>query len=318
MVETVRDGHTMLLVPDVVDECFNVFQRRKPDTASAKSIYMGGESGDVYELFDTPITREDFDVEPRSRGDFDRLLAECLRGCDIEFAAVRPNPDTLDAAMAMRAEKKYRDRRGMPLSRVDCTLLRLAIENRNVDIITDDLALAWAVSVECGKGRAYNALAAYFGRLNMTARFLSEALNVGFIDCNPIRGTIEYRAADRGVLVEVYLSHDGVGAASGSAIRDLERGGVDDAVHALLSFVRMVVLDWYCACGDVNWDRFDREWSRVEWNFDTMQITGKTRRPHYETARRILEECSGRYCACSKPDECRLHEEFRAIMAEVD
>lgn len=325
MVETVRDGRTMLLVPGVVDECFSVFQKHKPDTASAEPIYVGDESGDIYELFDAPITREDFDVETRSRGEFDRLLAECLRGWDIEFAAVRPDPGALDAAMAMRAEKKYRGRNGVPLSRVDCILLRLAIENRNVDVITDDLALARAVSAECGPERVSCVLSDYIGRLNMTARFLSKVLKVGFIDCNPIRDTIEYRAAGahpgragQSVLVEVRLSHDGVGATHGLAIRDLGRCEADDAVRALLSLVRMVVLDWYCACGDADWAKFDREWISTEWDFDTKQITGKTRRPHYNTAKRILEEYRGRYCACSKPDERRLHEEFRDIMAEAD
>ena len=78
MVGTVRDNRTMLLVPGVADECFSVFQRHQPDTASAELIYMGNESGTIYELFDAPITREDFDVESRSRGEFDHLLVECL------------------------------------------------------------------------------------------------------------------------------------------------------------------------------------------------------------------------------------------------
>ena len=192
MVETVRDGRTMLLVPGVVDECFSVFQRHKPDTASVEPIYVGDESGDIYELFDAPIAREDFDVEPRSRGEFDRLLAECFRGWGIEFAAARPDPGALAATMAIHAGKKYRGSRGVPLSRVDCILLRLAIENRNVDVITDDATLAKAVSAECGEERASCALSDYFGRVNMTADFLAKILDVDFIDCNPIRDHIEY------------------------------------------------------------------------------------------------------------------------------
>ena len=77
-------------------------------------------------------------------------------------------------------------------------MLRLAVENGNVDVVTDDVALAGAISAECGAGRASNALAAYFGRLNMTARFLSRALNLNFVDCRPARDAIEYSAPGHG------------------------------------------------------------------------------------------------------------------------
>lgn len=338
MVETVRDGRTMLLVPDVVDECFSVFQRHKPDTTSAEPIYVGDESGDIYELFDAPIAREDFDVEPRSRGEFDRLLAECLRGWGIEFAAAQPDPGALAAAMTIHAGKKYRGSRGVPLSRVDCILLRLAIENRNVDVITDDATLARAVSAECGEGRAFRALSDYFGRVNMTADFLAKILDVDFIDCNPIRDHIEYHIRDarskitprlhpdpdsearkdRSLFCSVQVSPDGMGASPGPAHRNLALDDAGAAMFALLDFVEMVVADWYCACGDAGWIKFDKKWTEVEYDYDTMQAKSRVNRPYYSIAKSVLEKNRGRYCACSKPNERRLHEEFRNIMVEAD
>lgn len=338
MVETVRDGRTMLLVPGVVDECFSVFQRHKPDTASAEPIYVGDESGYIYELFDAPIAREDFDVEPRSRGEFDRLLAECLRRWGIEFAAARPDPGALAAAMAIHAEKRYRGRGGVPLSRVDCILLRLAIENRNVDVITDDATLARAVLTECGPERASLALSYYFGRLNMTADFLTRILGVGLIYCNPIRDHIEYHIRDarskltprphpdpdsearkdRSLLCSIQVSSDDMGVSYGPARRNLALDDTRAATFALLDFVGMVVADWYCACGDEGWTKFDKKWTDVEYDYDTMQVKSRANRPYYDIAKSVLEKNRGRYCACSKPNERRLHEGFRDIMAEVD
>lgn len=318
MIATVSGGRTLLLIPAVVDECANVFCLHKPDTSSREYTYVSDESGEIYGYLDGPATEEDFDVDPRSRRDFDRLLAQTLNGWDIAFAAAEPEPGTLDAAKKYLPEKKYRNRKGVALSPVDCLILRLAVENDNVDIITDDLALARAVSAECSEGRVSNALAAYFGRLNMTALFISKALNLGFVDCRPIRDTIEYSTKDQGVLIEVHLSPDGLSASGGSTIDRLGYGGVDGSVFAFLSFVQLVVVEWYCACGDVGWKRFDKEWSNTGWDFDIMEITDKTRRPHYDVAKRILEESRGRYCACSRLDERPLHEEFRKIMVGAE
>lgn len=365
MAEAVRGGRTLLLVPGVVDECVAVFHEHKPDISSAESIFVGGESGDVYELFFGPVAHEDFRVEPRSREEFDCLLAETLQWWNIEFATVRPEPGTLGAARKMHAEKTYRNKKGAPLSPVDCSLLRLAMENPNVNVLTDDAALAKAVLAECGQGRASRVLADYFGRLNMTARFLSAALGAGFIDCKPARNYVEYRAAGRRpgetsapprkpgrrgapdreppALVAVRFSRGGAGASYGQAVRDLERSGMrhpedqsipdheeaairklergvpsSDAVDALTSFFKLVVLDWYCACGDPGWAKFDKEWTDMEYDLDTMQVVSKTHRPYYDTARDILKENLQRYCACARPDERRLHEAFKAIVSKDD
>ena len=47
MVEAVRDGRTMLLVPDMVDECAAVFRTRKPGAPPPERPYAGGGRGDA-------------------------------------------------------------------------------------------------------------------------------------------------------------------------------------------------------------------------------------------------------------------------------
>ena len=333
MVDVIRDGRDLLLVMDVLDECFSVFQRNKPDTASAESIYVGDESGDIYEIFDPPVVHEDFRIEPRSRDEFEGLLAAYLRRRGIDAIVAKLDPVEIDAAMAICSEKQYRNKKGVPLSRVDRIILHLAIENRNVDVITDDAALAAAVLAKCGPGRASPALSYYFGRLNMTADFLARMLDVDFIYCNPVRDYIEYHIGDarakqsprfrpnRGgaarkdqfLFCSIQSSPDGMSASSGPASRNLARGDVNDVTFALLDFVRMVVVDWYCACGDADCARFDKEWTDAEYDYDAMLVKNRTNKPYYDLAKSVLMKNRGRYCACSRPEERSLHEAFKAI-----
>ena len=93
MAEAVRDGHVLLLVPDVIDECYSVFIRDKPDVEKIERFYVGDESGDVYEYTVGPVTQEDVDVEPGSRDEFDCILEATLRMRGTEFAVVLPEPD---------------------------------------------------------------------------------------------------------------------------------------------------------------------------------------------------------------------------------
>ena len=321
MAEAVRGGRTLLLIPGVVDECAAVFDAHKPDTSSPEYTYVGDEAGNIFEYMDEPLTREDLAVEPRSRGEFDHLLAQTLYGWDIKFAAARPDPGALDGAKALHAKNTYKNKRGRPLSPVDCLILYLAMENDNVDVITDDLALARAVSDKCGEERASGALNAYFGRLNMTARFLSDILNLDFVHCDPIRNIIEYRSAstrrdqtEQSVLAEVRLLPDLMSVTCGPAIPRVKRS---DVLSALCAFVELAMWDWYCACTDADCAEFDRKWSSAERDPDTGQIT-KTRRPYYDVARRMLRKNRGRYCACLKPGERHMHEAFKSIMSEPD
>ena len=264
----------------------------------------------------------------RGRGrNFGRMLVQTLRGRGIEFAAVRPGQSAVDGARALDAGGRYRDRNGEPLSAVDRLLLQLAIENPHVDVLTDDSALYRAVLAECGSGRASRVLSDYFGRLNMTACFLSRVLKSGFIDCIPVRDAIEYRAGrsrpgavrnrqNRDDLVaEAHLSPGCAAATYGPAFPDMKRGGAGDVVPTLLSFVRLAVREWYCACGDANWAVFDREWGRTERDLGAVQTAGKTRRPYCDAAKDILDRYRGCYCACSRPGERGLHEKFKAIMS---
>ena len=341
MVDAVRGDRMLLLVPDVVNECAAVFRTHKPDITSAESIFVGDESGDVYELFIGPVTHEDLVVEPQSRNEFDCLLAESLHKWDMEFAAVQPGSGTSDIAKKMHAEKPYKNKKGLPLSRVDCLILRLAIENQNIDVITDDAMLTKAMLSKCGQGRASHALRNYFGRLNMTADFLSRLLKVGFIGCDPIRDRIEYHARDMRVdktkgsrpstpgpldtsgqdssmLFAVGASPDNMRTERGMAIRNLKRGDIDGVLYALTTFVRLVVLDWYCVCGDANGAKFDKEWHDAEYGFDIMQTVSKTRKSYYDTAKSVLEKNRKRYCACDRPDERQLHEAFKTIASKDD
>lgn len=100
MADAVRGGLELLLVPDVVDECETVFRRHKPDLPSAESIFTGDGSGGIYEhIFGA--APENFAVEPRSHGDFGRLLAETIRGFGMGFAASVPEPGALDGAKTL-------------------------------------------------------------------------------------------------------------------------------------------------------------------------------------------------------------------------
>ena len=335
MTDSVLDGRTLLVVPEVVNECRCVFNREKPDTESAEFMYVGDDSGDVYEINMGPVTREDVWIEPKSDDQFDELLLESLHMWGMEYVAVQSEPATLVASRKRAAKKPRPNKKGVPLSRVDCLLLCLASENPNVDVLTDDMQLAMAIETECGPRRASNVLAAYFGRLNMTARFLSKILDIGYVDCRPIRDHIEYHVTnqdshwtgdppvtsnphpysqpDPSMIVAVDTSRGNLSGTYGAAGRDLK---LDNALSALMNFLNMVVLDWYCACGDSAWSEFDKEWHDVEHDFATMKITSKTRKPYYDTAKRVLNANRKRYCACGRPAEVRFHDEFKKIVAK--
>ena len=337
MTDSVLDGRTLLIIPEVMRECRNVFYKEKPDTASAEFIYGGDESGEVYEVSVGAVTREDIWIEPKSRNEFDELLSESLRMWWMKYTAVRPERDTYNASKKKVVEKPYPNKKGVPLSHVDCLLLCLASENSNVEILTDDMHLTMAIDTECGPGRASNVLAAYFGRLNMTAHFLGKILNVGYIDCRLIRNRIEYHVMNQdlygtrgspnalkprpssqpepSMIFAVDISSGGMSGTYGKASRGSEH---DNALMALMNFLDMVVLDWHCACEDPTWSEFDKRWHDVEHDFDTMKITSKTCKPYYETAKYVLNANRKRYCACGRPDAIRLHEEFKKIIAKDD
>ena len=122
MTDSVLDGRTLLIIPEVVRECRNVFCKEKPDTASAEFIYGGDESGEVYEVSVGAVTREDIWIEPKSRNEFDELLSESLRMWGMKYTTVRPEHDTYNASKKKAVEKPYPNKKGVPLSHVDCLL----------------------------------------------------------------------------------------------------------------------------------------------------------------------------------------------------
>lgn len=337
MTDFVLDGRTLLIIPDIVRECRNVFDKEKPDTASAEFIYGGDDSGEVYEINVGAVTREDIWIEPKSPNEFDELLSESLHTWGMQYATVRPEPNTHVTTKKKATEKPYPNKKGVPLSYVDCLLLCLAKDNPNVNVLTDDMSLTLAIDTECGSGRASNVLAAYFGRLNMTSHFLGKILKVGDIECRPIRNRIEYHVKNQdlhgagdlpntskprtssqpepSMIFAVDISADGMSGTYGESGRGLKH---DKILMTLMNFLDMVVLDWYCACGDPTWSEFDKRWHDVKHNLDTTKITSKTRKPYYTIAKRVLNANRKRYCACDRPEEIRLHEEFKKIMAKDD
>ncbi len=346
MAEAVLDGRALLVVPSVVGECYNVFNANKPGAGGPGP--PGGKGG-PRELAAVRATREDLEVEPGSRDGFDCLLVDCLSAWGAAFAAVEPGAGTLAAARRMKKSARYG-----PLSPTDCLLLRLAVENPNVDVLTDDKDLARAIASECGRGRASNVFNDYFGRLNMTARFLSMVSGLGFVDCRPARDRIEYYADDMSEDETGALRRDRPGphsppdrrpplllavrclpgrtrAEDDAVLRRLKPGSAPGITRALLDFVDMVVLDWYCACGDPNLVAFDGKWARAPRGTGAdarpapdARRAGRRRaragrggrRPYYDAARGLLREKRNSHCACARPDERRLHEAFRDIVSE--
>ena len=339
MAEIVRDGRVLLLVPDVIDECYSVFIRDKPDVEKIERFYVGDESGNISEYTVGPVTQEDVDVEPGSRDEFDCILEETLRMRGTEFAVVLPKPDARSTAGRILAGGRYRNSKGVPLSPADCLLLGMAVGNPNVDILTDDKALGRAVEDMCGPGRSSVVLNDYFGRLNMTARFLSRMLGIGFVDCRPYRDRIDYYAAnmrldetgallpressspdqDPLLLIAVRYQSDGAWLEDGCLPRIKGVGrGPKGRGFVLCDFVSLVAVDWYCACGDTGWAKFDQMWTKHSW-FEPENMEANDRLESYrEIARSILKENRRRYCSCARPEKRKMHEAFRSILSATD
>ena len=336
-----RELPPRMFIMHVCANFFFKYNNNKPDTASSESIFVGDESGAIYEHIFGPVTQEDLDIESESRNEFECLLVEGLRMCRIEFATVQPKSGTMTIAKNMYAEGRYKNDKGVSLSPIDCHLLNLVSTNPNVDLLTDDKTLIKAVAAECGKRRVTEVFNDYFGRLNMTAHLLSRLLNVDFVDCKPIRDRIEYYHKyastnkpnfllshksktssildqDPHMIVAIQCSPDGLWAESGTLLRNMKRSIVSDIMGTLLNFVDLVMLDWYCACEDPNWIKFDHKWVEVKYDFDTMKIKSKNKKPHYEIAKNILKRNRERYCACTISDKRALHKIFKTIAATGD
>ena len=51
-------------------------------------------------------------------------------------------------------------------------------------------------------------------------------------------------------------------ASGGRAIDEMGQSGMNGSTFAFMSFVQLVVMEWYCACGDAGWKGFDKEWNQ--------------------------------------------------------
>ena len=119
------------------------------------------------------------------------------------------------------------------------------------------------------------------------------------------------------MLCAMQVSLDSMSTEPGEAIRDMKRDDASDAMFGLIKFVSFVMLDWYCACGDANYAKFDKEWRDANYGFG-KQTVSKTSKIYYDAAKEVLKQNRERYCACSKPDERQLHDAFKAIMSKDD
>ena len=108
MANAVCDKRTLLLVPDVVDECAKVFNENKPVVSVPEYMYVGNKFGDIRGYSDGPVTKEDSCIDPKSRSNFDRILIRTLRGRKMEFTACRPEQDTYIVAENMQTKKYTR------------------------------------------------------------------------------------------------------------------------------------------------------------------------------------------------------------------
>ena len=83
------------------------------------------------------------------------------------FVMAGPSRKTQNAASEANKEQKYCNKDGVCLSCVDCLMLRLAVENPNVDVLTQDATLIRAICAECGflgRPRTRRALSNYHNR----------------------------------------------------------------------------------------------------------------------------------------------------------
>ena len=131
------DGRVILMVPRVIREAFNLYRR------------MG-------------LRKDIMDLEH-----FEEFVNEKMLDRFGASVAAGPSRKTQDAASKTHAEKKYCNKDGVCLSCVDCLMLRLAVENPNVDVLTEDATLIRAICAECGflgRPRTCRALNNYYNR----------------------------------------------------------------------------------------------------------------------------------------------------------
>ena len=164
------DGRVLLVVPRVIREAFNVY----------KDMGLRDDIVDLehFELFVYGRMRDRFGTP---------VVAE-------------PSHETQHAASKAHKKKKYCNEDGVCLSYVDCLMLRLAVENPNVNVLTEDVTLTLAICVECGflgPTRTPRVLANYYyRRFDISNMIHWLARGKPSVDVRDVLWNTEYRLDD--------------------------------------------------------------------------------------------------------------------------
>ena len=162
-------GDTILVVPGVVKE------------VAIKCMELGGCRWSTLE-------------------EFEESLVSCLDWFGAPYLMARPSDDIMLDAAVQCEKGDYVNKKGNPLSPVDCTLLCAAVRTKNVDVVTADGKLAEAVSTLCGKNRVYSSRVNYYRRRRSTAWFVKAVAGID-VEWTESGTVLEYAARDGPVII---------------------------------------------------------------------------------------------------------------------
>ena len=173
--------------------------------------------------------------------EFERSVVECLEEFGAPYSMVGPSGDIISDARIQYEKGGYLNRRGDPLSAVDCTLLCAAARADNVNVVTADGKLAEAVTERCGNGRAHSSRVNYYSRRRYTAQFVKavSGLDVKWTESGTI---LEYSDADGPVIV---LDTSGDEA----AVMSYSMASKPGAAEAIRTFFMVAIPYMLCQCG---------------------------------------------------------------------
>ena len=173
--------------------------------------------------------------------EFERSLVSCLDWFGAPYLMARPSDDIMLDAAVQCEKGAYVNKKGHPLSSVDCTLLCAAVRTKNVDVVTADGKLAEAVSVLCGKNRVFSSRVNYYRRRHSTAWFVKAVAGVD-VEWLESGTTLEYAAVDGPVII-LDISRAEAAVAVYSMV---SRPG---AAEAIRTYFMVAVPYMWCPCG---------------------------------------------------------------------
>ena len=236
----------------VDDECYCMadtmglvdLHRRTLDSMHDVRMALGGRTMlvimDVVE--ETAIKCSELDDAPlETLANFEDYVVAGLDRSGLPFALVSLPEGVVSAADAQYAKKEYLNRRGEPLSFVDCLLLCAAMDRGNVDVMTADGALTEAVKAKCGNKRANSPRARYYKRRRDTAWFIRvlSGVEVEWTEA----GTMLNYASSEGLAVTLDVSKPE------ALVESCDVEGLSGAGEAIRTFFMESQLDSYCQCG---------------------------------------------------------------------